>query len=118
MTFSHTGVTATIKTGVTDTSLPLALTVASTVPPGTYTFNGHDARWARRIAGSVTVSVGAPTWGFVHAKSHVSVWIPKGTVAGSSFTGAPAVSEFPSASQMAPSGVSVGAAPPVSELLP
>ena len=81
VTFSHTGLTATIKTGVTDTSLPLALNVASTVPPGTYTFTVTTPVGTAN-SGSVTVSVGAPTWGFVHAKSHVSVWMPKGTVAG------------------------------------
>ncbi|MEX5216840.1 MAG: IPT/TIG domain-containing protein [Nitrospira sp.] len=117
VTFSHTGLSAIIKTGVTDTSLPLALNVASTVPPGTYTFTVTTPLGTAN-SGSVTVTVGTPTWGFVHATSHVSVWIPKGTVSGASAAVAPSTSEFPPASQLAPTGPSFGAAPPVSELVP
>lgn len=117
VTFSNSGITATIKTGVTDTSLPLALNVASTVAPGTYTFTVTTPLGTAN-SGSVTVSVAAPTWGFVHAKSHVSVWIPKGTVNGPSFSAGPSTSEFLPAAQMAPTGPSFSVAPPVSELLP
>lgn len=117
VTFSNAGITATIKTGVTETSLPLALHVASTVPPGTYTFT-VTTPLGTATSGAVTVSVAAPTWGFVHAKSHVSVWIPKGTVNGPSFSAGPSTSEFLPAAQMAPTGPSFSVAPPVSELLP
>jgi hypothetical protein len=93
VTFSHTGITAVMKTGVTDTSLPLTLQVASTVPLGTYTFTVTTSLGTAN-SGSVTLTVGAASGGFVHAKSHVSVWIPKGTSSGPSYTAAPSSSEF------------------------
>ena len=90
VTFSHTGITATIKTGVTQTSLPVALKVASTVPPGNYTFTVTTPLGTAN-SGSIIVTVATPTSGFVFAPA-ASVWVPTGKVSGSVMTVAPPVS--------------------------
>ncbi|MEW6248908.1 MAG: IPT/TIG domain-containing protein [Nitrospirota bacterium] len=116
VTFSHSGITGTIATGVTDTSLPVKLQVLSTVPPGAYAFTVTTPLGTAN-SGSVVVTVATPASSYVHARSPVSVYVPKGTPSGSTMATAPAVSEFFPAQTMAPSGSTSAVAPPTSEFL-
>ena len=139
VTFSHAGITGILQTGATDTSLSLALAVAATVPPGTYTFT-VTTPLGTVGSGAVTVAVSTPVWGFVQTRFSVSVWRPNSNLSdsrtavsspvspfispsylppsGPTSTVSPPVSEYYVLSPMAPSGSTSTVAPPVSELLP
>ena len=139
VTFSHAGITGSLQAGATDTSLSLALAVAATVPPGTYTFT-VTTPLGTVASGATTVAVSTPIWGFVQTRFPVSVWRPNSVLSGSRAAVSPPVSPFispsnlspsgptstvaPSASEyyllspMAPSGSTSTVAPPVSEMLP
>ncbi|MGH7256523.1 MAG: IPT/TIG domain-containing protein [Nitrospirales bacterium] len=110
VTFTQAGLTATILTGVTETSLPLALAVAGTVPPGDYTFD-VETPLGTAGSGTVTISVAAPTGAFVHATSHVSVWVPRGVPTGPSMTAPAGTSTFPIAAERAPTGAGLAVNP-------
>ncbi|HJU05018.1 MAG TPA: hypothetical protein VJ692_07665, partial [Nitrospiraceae bacterium] len=101
VTFSHTGLSATIRTGVTETSLPLMLLVGATVPPGTYTFTVSTPLGTAN-SGTVTIGVAMATPSMSHIPGLVSVFMPAPRV--------PATS--------APSGSTMGLAPPLSGTLP
>ncbi len=125
--FTQAGLSATILTGVTGTSLPVKLVVASTVPPGTYTFTVTTPEGTAN-SGAVTISVAAPAPSFAVTRGHVSVAMPVPSVpstaapSGRTMTVAPPTSEWmaypdvPSTS--APTGRSMTVAPPVSEAMP
>jgi YD repeat-containing protein len=125
--FTQSGLSATILTGVTATSLPVKLVVAPTVPPGTYTFTVTTPEGTAN-SGTVTISVAAPAPSFALTYSHVSVAMPVPSVSptaapsGRTMTVGPPTSawmaypDVPSTS--APTGRSMTVAPPVSEAMP
>jgi hypothetical protein len=134
VSFSHTGLSATIRTGVTDTTLPITLLVAATVPAGTYTFTVTTPLGTAN-SGTVIIGVAAGTPAFVHAKSHVSVWLPSrpsgsmmsvgsststirsgGALSGTTMTVDKASQILPSNGAL--SGSTMTVAPPVSESMP
>ena len=125
--FTQAGLSATILTGVTATTLPVKLAVAASVPPGTYAFTVTTPE-GTASSGSVTINVAAPAPAFALTRSHVSVAMPVPSVSttaapsGRTMTVAPPTSEWmvypdvPSTS--APTGRSMTVAPPVSEAMP
>ncbi len=126
--FTQSGLSATILTGVTATSLPVKLVVASTVPSGTYSFSVTTPQGTAN-SGSVTISVASPAPAFSLTRGHVSVFMPfPSTLPATSppsgrtaTVGAPtsAWMAYPSVpSTSAPSGRSMTVAPPVSEAMP
>ena len=117
VTFSHAGITGILQTGATDTSLSLALAVAATVPPGTYTFT-VTTPLGTVGSGAVTVAVSTPVWGFVQTRFPVSVWRPNSALSGPRTAVSPPVSPFISPFNLSPSGPTSTVAPPVSEMLP
>lgn len=97
VTFSQSGLSATILTGGTSQSLPINLTVAATVPVGSYPFSLTTPVGTTQ-SGTVTVAVTTPVPSFNAAKP-LSVFKP-----------------FPA--QTAPFGDSMSVAPPVSVSMP
>lgn len=96
MTFTQAGLTGRIQAGATATTLPVHLTVASTVPPGLYAFSITSANGVVQ-SGSVAVTVTAPITQTVFGPA-VSVAIPNVAV--------PAI--------VAPSGSTMSVGSPVS----
>lgn len=68
VTFAQPGLTATILTGVTATSLPVRLSVTPTVPPGTYVFSVTTPQGTAN-SGAVAITVAAPAPAFSCAGS-------------------------------------------------
>ncbi len=96
VTFAQSGLSATILAGATSQRLPINLSVASTVPADAYTFSvTTSAGVAQSGTTTVTVTPAQPAF----AVARLSVFLP-----------------FPA--QVAPSGSSMGVAPPVSVELP
>lgn len=114
VTFSHAGITAILRAGSTDTSLSLALAVAATVPPGTYSFTVTTSL-GTIASGAITVAISPPIWGFVQTRFPVSVWRPNSAVPGSRSAVSSPVSPFISPFNLSPSGPTSTVAPPVSE---
>jgi YD repeat-containing protein len=114
VTFSHAGITAILTPGVTDTSLPLILQVAASVPPGIYTFT-LTTPFGTAGSGSVTVGVSTPFWEFVVTQFPVSVWRPNSTLSGSRTAVTPSLSELFQPAQLTPSGPTITVAPSTSE---
>lgn len=96
VTFSHSGITATIAAGATAQQLPISMSVASSVPAGTYTFSVTTALGEVQ-SGTVTVSVFPLTT--VQTTTQVSVFRP-----------------LPA--QVAPSGGTAIVGPPASASMP
>lgn len=127
VTFTQAGLSATILTGVTATSLPVKLVVASTVPPGTYAFTVTTPQGTAN-SGSVTISVAAPAPSFALTRSHVSVAMPFPSVSataapsGRVMTVAPPTSDWMAYPDVpgtsAPTGRSMTVGPPVSASMP
>jgi YD repeat-containing protein len=65
--FAQSGITATIIPGITQTSLPVSLAVAGTVPLGAYTFSVTTPAGVVS-SGAVTVTVGVPAPSFAMSK--------------------------------------------------
>jgi YD repeat-containing protein len=101
VSFTQTGITATIQTGVTQTTLPIKLQVAGTVPAGAYTFSVTTPLGTAQ-SGTITVAVSAPAPTLGQTKAHLSVAVPYGSVPTTS----------------APTGRSRTVTPPVSEAMP
>jgi len=97
VTFSQSGLTATIVPGGTSSSLPTNLTVAATVPIGSYPFS-VTAPTGVAQSGTVTVTVTSAVPSFNAAKP-LSIFKP-----------------FPT--QVAPSGSTMSVAPPLSVQMP
>lgn len=97
VTFTQPGLVATMVTGVTSTALPITLSVASTVPPGTYTFSVTTPE-GMTASGPITVTVAQRVPSFTLSPVHVGVSMPDPQVStpailsGSSFTAAPTAS--------------------------
>ena len=97
VTFSQSGLTATIVPGGTSASLPINLTVAATVPTGSYPFS-VTAPTGVAQSGTITVTVTSAVPSFNVAKP-LSIFKP-----------------FPT--QVAPSGSTMSVAPPLSVQMP
>jgi hypothetical protein len=96
VTFTQSGLSATVQSGATSQSLPITLSVGGAVPPGPYPFSVVSPTGTVQ-SGSVTVTVTAvvPSFG-----------ISKGSV----------FRPFPA--QTPPSGSSMTVTPPVSVSMP
>lgn len=122
VTFAQPGLIATIATGVTSTTLPVTLSVAATVSPGTYTFS-VTTPLGTVGSGSVTVTVAQQVPSFALSPRHVGVAMPDPQVpspavlSGSSLTYAPGPSISMPYNRSA-SGQSTTLAPAVSESMP
>ena len=119
VTFTQSGLTAVIQPGATSQSLPIDLTVAASVPPGSYSFTVTTPIGIAE-SGAVTVAVApaAPSFDL----DSVSVFKPfpaQTPPSGPTTSVAPSVSVFrPFPTQVAPSGTSASVAPPVSVEMP
>lgn len=97
VSFTQPGLVATLATGVTNTTLPMTLSVATTVPPGTYSFSVTTPA-GTSASGAVTVTVAQRVPSFALSPAHVGVAMPDPPVStptllsGSSFTYAPGAS--------------------------
>ena len=139
--FSYKGISATILSGVTSTSIPIHLSVAADVPAGAYNFSMTTSKgtfYSGNVA--VTVTGQAPTFGRAgslsvfmpyptsagspgpsFAQGKLSVFVPYPSSAapsGPSFTQGGLSVYLPFSETLAPSGDSASVAPPVSVSMP
>src|SRR3989475_11952265 len=117
--FTQTGITATI-TGATAQSLQIRLTVAGSVPAGSYTFSVTTPLGTAQ-SGTVTVTVAPATPGFTTAR--VTVFVPppaqvapSGSSESAVLTGISVLVPYPA--QVAPPGQTEGVARPTSVQMP
>jgi YD repeat-containing protein len=128
VTFTQAGLSASIREGGTATTLPISLTVASTVPSGTYTFTVTSPA-GTASSGSVTIGVSSANKLIYSTGPLVSVAMPLNasvvpilSPSGWSVTVAPPTSTqapYPDVpATKAPSGWSITVAPPTSVSMP
>lgn len=84
VTFTQPGLAATMVTGVTSTTLPVTLSVAPTVPPGTYTFTVTTPE-GTTASGAVTVTVAQRVPSFALTRALVGVAMPNPQVSTPAF---------------------------------
>lgn len=90
VTFTQSGLTATIQPGVTANTLPINLTVGAAVPPGSYPFSVTTTVGTTQ-SGTVTITV-TPSVPTVSTGKSVSVWLPQRAPFGPTQSVAPEVS--------------------------
>lgn len=122
VSFTQPGLVARMDTGVTSTTLPVTLSVATTVPPGTYTFS-VTTPLGTAGSGAVTVTVAQQVPSFALSPRHVGVAMPDPQVSTPAILSGSSTSIAPSASLSMPyvpsgSGKSTTIAPAVSEKMP
>jgi len=123
VTFSQSGITASIQAGVTDQTLPIRISVAGNVPFGSYEFTLRNNVGDTTASGLVTLSVTAALLGETTSVARpVSVHLPSaiaGTPPGNAMSAAQPVSvHLPALIPGAPPGNAVSVAQPVSVHLP
>jgi len=124
VTFTQTGLTATI-TGASSQSLQVRITVAASVPTGSYSFSVTTPNGTAQ-SGSITVTVRPPVLTLGVTRLPVSVKMPltvtaSQTLAGPSATNTRAISVLtpqPVPATEAPSGSDASVAPPESVSMP
>jgi YD repeat-containing protein len=84
VTFTQPGLAATMVTGVTSTTLPVTLSVSSTVPPGIYTFSVTTPE-GTTASGAVTVTVAQRVPSFALTRALVGVAMPNQQVSTPAF---------------------------------
>lgn len=122
VSFAQPGLVATMATGVTNTTLPVTLSVAATVPPGSYSFTVTTPE-GTSASGAVTVTVAQLVPSFTLSPRHVGVAMPDPQVSTPAILSGSSISIAPSASLSMPyvpsaSGKSTTIAPAVSEKMP
>jgi len=122
VTFTQPGLAATMVTGVTSTTLPVTLSVASTVPSGTYTFSVTTPE-GTTASGAVTVTVAQRVPSFALSRALVGVAMPNPQVSTPALLSGSSITYAPSTSLAMPyvksgSGKSTTIAPAVSEKMP
>jgi len=122
VTFTQPGLVATMVNGVTSTALPITLSVASTVPPGTYTFSVTTSE-GTTASGAITVTVAQRVPSFALTPALVGVAMPNPQVSTPAFLSGSSITYAPTTSLAMPyvksgSGKSTTIAPAVSESMP
>lgn len=122
VSFTQPGLVATMATGVTNTTLPVTLSVAATVPPGTYSFS-VTTPLGTTASGAVTVTVAQRVPSFTLSPRHVGVAMPDPQVSTPAILSGSSITIAPSASLSMPyvpsaAGKSTTIAPAISEKMP
>jgi len=120
VTFTQSGIIATILPGVTASSLPINLVVGAAVPIGSYTFSvASPLGTAQSGTVTVTVTLSMPSFSVAPPTSVFRPFPAQTPPSGPSFGVAPPTSVFrPFPAQTPPSGPSFSVAPPTSVYRP
>ena len=123
VTFTQAGITAAIRPGGTDQSLPISLTVTGAVPFGSYAFSVTNDIGSTTQSGSVTVTVTAVLVGEAMSVTrplsvHVPAAIPGAPAGNAMSVTRPLSVHLPSVIPGAPQGNAISATVPLSVHLP